>query len=840
MMWRWVSTRTRSRRNCMAALSARFQTAGSVPPRVRRRTPAAALVRPARARAPGPRRLRRAHARRGQRSGRVQADVRRARPGARADLGARARVPDARARRLSRGQRRGARAGGGFGRPAARAVPRSAQGPRRGGGGAALPRRRRERHQTAPAGGAGYAVRAVGARARRRRARAQRHRPDPRGPRHPGARAGHRPPRGRVPRRAPRPGPLRHLRPVVAVARAARAPEPLHRHGVVEPGGHHRDVQPLPAGEPRVGERLALRTADPQRDADHALRPAGRAVARAAPRRDGAPGRADARRRGAARPRSRARRRGARPRSAARARRHPSHDDDRPRVRPRGLLGAARAGAARLRGRRRRAAGARLRRGARPARRLRREHRPAARRPPDPPGGPAHRLRADRGPPAPRAAPRPPPRPPPAPARDTGRGGVARAGLVPELLDQLIDWLRIPSISTGGGDPADLRRAAGWAAAQVERAGAAAQLIQVGDGNPLVVGDLRATRADAPTVLIYGHYDVQGAGDLSAWTSPPFEPEVRDGRLYARGAADDKGNFWPLLAVACELATKGELPVNVRVVVEGEEEAGSESVAEWIRADERGADAAIVYDSGMVDERTPAITVGLRGLLMARIEVRTGTRDLHSGVYGGSVMNALHVLHGMLAEVLPGPDGRLRAELRAGIEPPAVAELESWARLRPGDEVLAEVGGRPVHAGAGAEYYERNGADASLDVNFVEGGEPRTVVPSVARAQISMRLAPRQRSSDLQPVVEKLLRDVVPDGAKVELAWHRADPSLFEPDLPALVRGARAIERATGTSPALVRSGGSIPVVAEFAARSIPTIVTGFRLPDAAFHAPDP
>jgi acetylornithine deacetylase/succinyl-diaminopimelate desuccinylase-like protein len=408
-----------------------------------------------------------------------------------------------------------------------------------------------------------------------------------------------------------------------------------------------------------------------------------------------------------------------------------------------------------------------------------------------------------------------------------------------ELLDQLVDWLRIPSISTGGGDPADLRRAAEWAAGHVRRAGGEAELLQIGDGNPLVVGELRAARPGAPTVLIYGHYDVQGPGSLAAWTSQPFEPEVRDGRLYARGAADDKGNFWPLLSAACELAAAGELPVDVRVVVEGEEEAGSESIAEWIRGDERGADAAIVFDSGMVDERTPAITVGLRGMLMAQIEVRTGLRDVHSGIYGGSVLNALHVLHAMLAEVVPGSDGRLRDELRAGIAPPAEAERISWERLPPGEQVLAEVGGRPAYPGAAAEYYERNGADASLDVNEVVGGEPRTLVPASARAAVSMRLAPGQRAAEIGPVFERLLRDAAHPDAEVEIAWHRADPSLFEPDLPALVLGAQAIERATGTAPALVRSGGSIPVVAEFAARSIPTIVTGFVLPDDAFHAPD-
>jgi acetylornithine deacetylase/succinyl-diaminopimelate desuccinylase-like protein len=406
------------------------------------------------------------------------------------------------------------------------------------------------------------------------------------------------------------------------------------------------------------------------------------------------------------------------------------------------------------------------------------------------------------------------------------------------LLEELTDWLRIPSISTGDGDPADLRRAAEWVVERVRAAGGDGEVVET-SLHPLAVGELRAASSAAPTVLIYGHYDVQSVGDPAAWQTPPFEPDVRDGRLYARGASDDKGNFLPLLHVACELARAGELPVNVRVLVEGEEEAGGESASEWLQADERGADAAIVFDSDMADEHTPAITIGLRGLVQAAITVRTAERDLHSGMYGGSVLNALHVLHGMIAQVVPGPDGRLREELRAGIEPAPAAERESWSRLRPGGEVLAEVGGRPVHPGAAAEYYERNGADASLDVNFVEGGEPRTVVPSVARAQLSMRLAPRQRSADIKPVMERLLRDAVPEGAEASIEWHLAEPSLFDVDEPAIRLAAGAIERASGVPPVMQRSGGSIPIVAELAAAGIPTIVGGFALADDAIHAPD-
>lgn len=408
-----------------------------------------------------------------------------------------------------------------------------------------------------------------------------------------------------------------------------------------------------------------------------------------------------------------------------------------------------------------------------------------------------------------------------------------------DLLEELTDWLRIPSISTGGGDPADIARACDWVCERVRAAGGDCDPVVVDGGNPIAVGELRANRDGAPTVLIYGHYDVQSVGDPNAWRSPPFEPDVRDGRIYARGACDDKGNFLPVLHVACAMAKAGELPVNVRVVVEGEEEAGSGSVNEWIRADERGADAAIVFDSDMADEQTPAITVGLRGMVQVHIEVTVGERDLHSGIYGGSVLNALHVLHAMLAEVMPGPDGRLREELRAGIVEPASAELDSWQRLRPGDEVLGEVGAHPLTPDSGADYYRRNGADASLDVNMVTGGEPRTVVPARASAVISMRLAPRQDSAQMEKTLLGLLRGPVPDGAQVEFSTHIGDPSLFDVEDRVLQIAAGAIERATGTAPVFQRSGGSIPIVAELAAAGIPTIVGGYALADDAIHAPN-
>lgn len=411
--------------------------------------------------------------------------------------------------------------------------------------------------------------------------------------------------------------------------------------------------------------------------------------------------------------------------------------------------------------------------------------------------------------------------------------------MAPALLGELVDWLRIPSISTGEGDPADLERAAAWAAARVRAAGGDAELVRIDGGNPLVVGDLRAADPAAPTVLIYGHYDVQGVGDEAAWTSPPFEPAVRDGRLYARGAADDKGNFLPLLHVACELARDGALPVNVRVLIEGEEEVGGESVAAWVRADERGADAAVVFDSGMVDAETPAITVGLRGIVHTHLVVRTGERDIHQGVYGGAALNALNVLHAIVAAVLPDAAGRVRPELAAGALAPSELERESWRRLPPGEAQLEEVGARPIAAGAAAEFYERTGALPAIDLNHIAAGAPRTVLPSEASAAVTLRLAPGQSASAMAEAFERLLREAVPDGAELELSHHLGEPSHFDPDGPVLRLAGDALARACGVAPAFARSGGSIPIVAELAAAGLPTVVTGFSLADDAFHAPN-
>ena len=410
---------------------------------------------------------------------------------------------------------------------------------------------------------------------------------------------------------------------------------------------------------------------------------------------------------------------------------------------------------------------------------------------------------------------------------------------MPPIREELEDWLRIPSVSTGGGDAEALARACEWVIERIERAGGTAEMLSADGSHPMAVGELRASAGDAPTVLSYGHYDVQDPGPLDAWESPPFDPSERDGRLYARGAADDKGNFLPLLHVACELADAGELPVNVRFLVEGEEEVGSEAVLHHLKEQPPDVDAALVFDSVMADEQTPAISTGARGIVAGPVVVRTGARDLHSGIYGGAVLNATHVLMGILREVLPGPDGRVRDELRGEVVPFEETERASWPRLPSGADMLAEAGANEVTPGAADEFWERTGGEPSVDVNMLTAGEPRTVIPSVARAQLSVRLAPGQSASEIAAAVERLLRAAVPEGAELSMDLDLAEPALFDADAPALQLAARAIELACGTAPVFVRLGGTLPLLAVLADQGVPTIVSGFALGADAFHAPN-
>ncbi|MEA2492247.1 MAG: hypothetical protein QOJ29_158 [Thermoleophilaceae bacterium] len=391
------------------------------------------------------------------------------------------------------------------------------------------------------------------------------------------------------------------------------------------------------------------------------------------------------------------------------------------------------------------------------------------------------------------------------------------------LLEDLNEFLRIPSISAGRLNPEGLQQGAEWVRDRVLRSGGQAELL--GDHAPIVYGELKANRDGAPDVIVYGHYDVQDIGPEHEWKSPPFEPTVRDGRLYARGSSDDKGNFLPMLHAACELFEAGELGVNVRVLIEGEEEAGGNQVMEWIGHDERGGHAAIVFDSGMASEDLPAITTACRGGVMLTVTVRVAEMDLHSGIYGGVAPNAIHALMQMLDAVVPGPGEELREELCAGVAPVADSERASWFEVPPNPE-----------------FHEKTGAQPDIEVNGIISGatdELRTIIPAFAKANVSLRTAPGQNSAELAKVLERLLRDAAPPEAEVEVSGNIAEPAKFDPDSPPLKLARAAFERATGKSPALMRSGGTIPILAAFAERGIQTIVSGFALPEDQIHAPN-
>ena len=417
------------------------------------------------------------------------------------------------------------------------------------------------------------------------------------------------------------------------------------------------------------------------------------------------------------------------------------------------------------------------------------------------------------------------------------------AELPADWLEELSELLRIESVSADPERAGDVRRAAEWVRDFVRAAGGEAEFVET-ETFPLVVGEISASGgADAPTVLVYGHFDVQPAAPLDEWESPPFEPTVRDGWLYARGTADDKGQLYTLLKAAELLAAAGELPVNVRFVCDGEEETGGHQVVEFIARDDRGADAAVVFDAAMLRRGAPVFHVATRGLVYFHVSVRTGERDLHSGVFGGAALNANHALIETLHGVLPGEDGLPPAELRAGAAPPTEEELAAWQTLEPGSALLADAGARAADSNAAADFYRRTWAEPAVDVNGMAGGEPqlqKTVLPVAAEANVSIRLAPGQDPDEIAPVFEQLLREAAPEGADVEVVrWSSAPPGLIPPDALAIRLGLDAFESVIGTRPLLIRVGGTLPIVPALAEKGIPTVLTGFDLPEGNIHSPN-
>jgi acetylornithine deacetylase/succinyl-diaminopimelate desuccinylase-like protein len=412
-----------------------------------------------------------------------------------------------------------------------------------------------------------------------------------------------------------------------------------------------------------------------------------------------------------------------------------------------------------------------------------------------------------------------------------------------EWFDELAEFLRIPSISADPAHKADVQRAAAWVCARVREAGGECEIVDW-HGQPLAIGEIRASQdaEDAPTVLCYGHFDVQPPDPLELWESDPFEPEIRGDYLYGRGTVDDKGQLYMLLAAARELAQAGELPVNVRFTCDGEEETGGHSIVEYLEQDERGADAAIIFDSGMIQRDLPAFNVATRGVIYWHLTLRTGERDLHSGMYGGAALNAAHAMIKML-NGLVAHDGTLVDELRVGRAEPTAEELAGWQALPAGASELSDQGARPKDAHAAEDFYLRTFAEPAIDVNGISTGSPqlqKTVLPVEAIANVSMRLAPGQKIDDVAPVVERLLRESAPEGTELEIErWSAAPPGLVPPDAKAIQLGLDAFEKALGVRPALIRSGGTLPIVPALADKGIPTVITGFGLPDSQIHSPN-
>jgi acetylornithine deacetylase/succinyl-diaminopimelate desuccinylase-like protein len=416
------------------------------------------------------------------------------------------------------------------------------------------------------------------------------------------------------------------------------------------------------------------------------------------------------------------------------------------------------------------------------------------------------------------------------------------------LVGELAEWCRIPSVSTDPAYAGEVRRSAEHLAGLMRVAGLEAEVLEVEGSQPAVYGAWLGAGADAPTVTVYGHHDVQPADPLEEWLTPPFEPTVRDGCLHARGASDDKGQVhFQLAAVRHLLASDGRLPVNLKFLVEGEEEAGSPNIDAFLaRHGERlAADVVVVSDTGMVAHDTPSMVTAMRGLIYAQVDLRSGEVDLHSGLFGGTVPNAAAALVELLAR-LKDADGRIAIPgWYDDVRELTREERRNLAALPfDAEEFMRTAGVRALPGEQGFSPLERIGGRPAADLNGVWSGYTgegaKTVIPAEAHAKVSFRLVADQEPGKLEPLFEQWLREQVPEGCELSVRWFGGvGPCLTPIDHPANRAVARAVERAFGAAPLFTREGGSGPERALSDALGAPCVYLGVILPDDRIHAPN-
>jgi acetylornithine deacetylase/succinyl-diaminopimelate desuccinylase-like protein len=417
-----------------------------------------------------------------------------------------------------------------------------------------------------------------------------------------------------------------------------------------------------------------------------------------------------------------------------------------------------------------------------------------------------------------------------------------------QQLDELKQWLSIPSISALSAHKADMNKAAEWLADALTRAGLENVEVHQTDGHPIVYAD-HLHAPGKPTVLVYGHYDVQPVDPLNLWTTPPFEPDIRDGKLYARGATDDKGQvFLHIKAIEAILKQEERLPVNIKLCIEGEEEVSSRSLPPFLtkNRDKLATDVVLISDTSLLEPGKPAISTGLRGLCSLEVTVNTANTDLHSGTYGGGVPNALHALVSLLA-TLHDDRGRVSVDgFYEGVPELSPLMREEFAKqMLDEDQLKAGLGLDALYGEEGFSFVERVGARPTLELNGVYGGfqgeGTKTVIPKEAHAKITCRLVGDQDPQDILDKIKRHLHMHIQPGAKLQVKdGEKASAFNIDPSDRMLQLAADAYEDIYGTRALFTKDGGSIPIVETFSRElGAPVVMMGFGLPDENLHAPN-